>query len=263
MKSSLTSTSALKDRVAIVSGGAQGAGRGYSLGLAAAGAHVVVADGFEEDGRAMVALIEEGGGSARFFSLDVANEHSAQAVVAFAVDTYGGLDVLVNNAATYRETALRSMTELTIEEWDRTMAVFVRGPWLLSKAAVPALTASPHAAIMNHTSIGAYGVDRWLHCGTARGAVIAMTKSMAMELAPLGIRVNAIAVGGLGVEAVALGVREHQEQMLTIPDYGRRLIRRLGTEHDVSGAVVFLASDASSYMTGQTLILDGGTHFLG
>jgi NAD(P)-dependent dehydrogenase (short-subunit alcohol dehydrogenase family) len=253
----------LAGRVAIVTGAALAAGRGYALALASAGASVVVADRFENDGRETVALIEKAGGSAQFFPLEVTEEESTRAAASFAVETFGRLDVLVNNAATYRATARRSLSELTVEQWDTTMAVFVRGPWLMSKAAVPFLRDSKHAAIINHTSVAAYGVDHWLDYGTARGAIIAFTKSLAHELARWQIRVNAVAVGSMGVEAVALGVVERQEQMLETAEFKRQLIPRLGTESDMAGVALFLASEASSYMTGQTLVVDGGKFFVG
>jgi NAD(P)-dependent dehydrogenase (short-subunit alcohol dehydrogenase family) len=251
------------DRVAIVTGGAQAAGRGYAVALASGGGHVVVADRPDVEGQETVTLIEKAGGSARFFPLDVTDQDSTTAAAAFAVETFGRLDVLVNNAATYGATRRSALTELTVEQWDKTMAVFVRGVWLMSKAAVPFLSASPHPAIINHTSVAAYGVDQWLDYATARGAVIALTKSMAHELARLRIRVNAIAVGSMGTEAVALGVIDDEADMLKTADFKRQLIPRLGTQDDVGGAALFLATEASSYMTGQTLVLDGGKFFLG
>jgi NAD(P)-dependent dehydrogenase (short-subunit alcohol dehydrogenase family) len=253
----------LPGRVAIVTGGALAAGRGYARALASAGAQVVVADSFEEAGRETVALIERDGGSARFCPTDVTDEESTRSTAAFAIESFGRLDIVVNNAATYRATVRRPLTELTVAQWDTTMAVFLRGPWLMVKAALSHLSASPHASVINHTSVAAYGVDYWLDYGTARGAVIAMTKSMAHELAPQKIRVNAVAVGSMGIEAVSLGVVEDEQVMLHTADFKRQLIQRLGTEHDVAGVAVFLASEASSYMTGQTVVLDGGKFLIG
>ena len=253
----------LAGRVAIVTGSAQAAGRGYARGLAAAGAHVVVADRFEDAGLQTAGLIEKDGGSARFFPLDVTDEESARATVAFAVATFGGLDVLVNNPNRYRDTKYTALADLTVQHWDTTMAVMVRGTFLMCKAAVPALARAPHPAIVNHTSSAAYGVRNWLDYGTARGAVVAMTKSLAKELAPLGIRVNALCVGSMATEAISLGVLEREEQMTTTPEFRMQLIPRVATEDDVAGPVVFLASEASSYMTGQAICIDGGKYFLG
>jgi NAD(P)-dependent dehydrogenase (short-subunit alcohol dehydrogenase family) len=250
-------------RVALVTGAAQAAGRGYALALASGGGHVVVADRHQAEGHQTVSLIEQAGGSARFCPLDVTDEESTRAAAAFAVETFGGLDALVNNAATYGATSRRALTDMTVEQWDTTMAVFVRGVWLMSKAAVPFLRLSPHPVIINHTSVAAYGVDQWLDYATARGAVIALTKSMAQELARQRIRVNAIAVGSMGTEAVALGVVDNEADMLKTADFQRQLIPRLGTADDVGGAALFLATEASSYMSGQTLVLDGGKFFLG
>jgi NAD(P)-dependent dehydrogenase (short-subunit alcohol dehydrogenase family) len=246
-----------------VTGGGQGTGRGSSLALAAAGAQVVVADSFEDTGEETVALIEKAGGAARLLPNDVTSDESIRTTVAAVGDAFGRLDVLVNNGATYRATARRPIDDLTVEQWDTTMAVFVRSVWLTSRAAVPLMSAALHPAIVNHTSVAAYGVKEWLDYGTARGAVIALTKSLALELAPRGIRVNAMCVGSMGLEAVALGVVVNEDDMLTTPDFARQPIQRLGRLEDVGGAVVFLASEASSYMTGQTVVLDGGKFFLG
>jgi NAD(P)-dependent dehydrogenase (short-subunit alcohol dehydrogenase family) len=253
----------LADRVAIVTGSGQAAGRGYARALAAAGAHVVVADCFADTGKETVDLIQAAGGSARFVDLDVTDERSARAAVAFAVETLGRLDVLVNNPSRYRDTKFTALADLSVEHWDTTMAVMVRGTFLMCKAAAPALARAPHPTIVNHTSSAAYGVRNWLDYGTARGAVIAMTKSLAMELAPLGIRVNALCVGSMAAEAIALGVLEREEQMTSTPEFARQLIPRVSTEDDVAGPIVFLAGDASGYLTGQTISFDGGKFLLG
>jgi NAD(P)-dependent dehydrogenase (short-subunit alcohol dehydrogenase family) len=253
----------LAGRTALVTGGGHAAGRGYARALAAAGARVVVADQFEDAGAETVRLIEKEGGAARFCPVDVTDEGSIREAVRVATGAFGGLDVLVNNPNRYRDTKFTALADMTVEHWDRTMAVMVRGAFLACKAAVPELAKSPHPAIVNHTSSAAYGVPNWLDYGTARGAVIAMTKSLARELAPLGIRVNAVSVGSMAVEAISLGVLEGEEQMTSTPDFQRQLIQRVATEEDVAGPVVFLASEASGYMTGQTISFDGGKFLLG
>jgi NAD(P)-dependent dehydrogenase (short-subunit alcohol dehydrogenase family) len=253
----------LAGRVAIVTGGAQAAGRGYARGLAAAGAHVVVADRFADTGEETVKIIEADGGSAVFQSLDVTDPVSAQAAVDRAVETFGRLDVLVNNPNRYRDTKYTALADMTVEHWDTTMAIMVRGVMLMTQAAVPILAGSPHPAVVNHTSSAAFGVRNWLDYGVARGAVIAMTKSLAKELAPLRIRVNALSVGSMATEAISLGVLEREEQMTSTPEFRMQLIQRVATESDVAGPVVFLASEASAYMTGQTISFDGGKFFLG
>jgi NAD(P)-dependent dehydrogenase (short-subunit alcohol dehydrogenase family) len=257
------SDGALAGRVAIVTGAGQAAGRGYARALAAAGAQVVVADEFAGAGEETAALISSGGGSARFFEMDVTSQVSAEQTVVFALAAFGRLDVVVNNPNRYRDTHFTSLADMTVEHWDRTMTVMVRGVFVMCKAAMPALTGAPHPAIVNHTSSAAYGVRNWLDYGTARGAVIAMTKSLAKELAPLGIRVNALCVGSMATEAISLGVIEREEQMTGTPDFKNQLIPRVAVEEDVAGPVVFLASEASGYMTGQTLSCDGGKYLLG
>lgn len=253
----------LEGRVAIVTCGGQGVGRAYARALAAAGAAVVVAEPSTAAGDETAASIEKDGGTARSIFLDVLDPSSHRAAVELAAAELGGLDVLVNNPARYGGTHFTALADLTVEEWDTTMTVMVRGVMLMCQAAAPVLAASPAPAIVNHTSSAAYGVTNWLDYAAARGAVIAMTKSLAKELAPLGIRVNAIAAGSLGIDAVALGVVEDEAVMLTTSDFQRQLIPRLGTEQDVAGPVVFLATEASSYLTGQTIACDGGKFFLG
>lgn len=257
----MTATPDLSGRVALVTGAAQAAGRAYALGFAAAGAKVVVADKFTDTGEETVKLITEAGGTAVFAETDVTDEASAQAAVAKAVDNFGGLDILLNNAATYGATKFSPLTQITAEQWDTTMAVFVKGAFLATKAAVPVIARAEHGVIINHTTVAAYGVKQWLDYGVARGAVIAMTKSMAQELAPLGIRVNAICAGSSGIEAVALGVIDDESKMYGTPDFQRQLVQRLCSDDDLANAALFLANDASSYIIGQTLVVDGGKFF--
>jgi NAD(P)-dependent dehydrogenase (short-subunit alcohol dehydrogenase family) len=224
---------------------------------------VAVADEFPDAGAETVRVIEKDGGTARFFGVDVTSEASVHAAVAGAVAAFGRLDVLVNNPSRYRDMTFTALADMTVEHWDRTMAVMVRGVLLACKAAVPSLAKSPHPAIVNHTSSAAYGVRNWLDYGTARGAVIAMTKSLAKELSSRGIRVNALSVGSSADEAMALGVVDRPEQMMSTPDFRNQLIPRLCLEDDLYGPVVFLASEASGFMTGQTVEVDGGKFFLG
>jgi NAD(P)-dependent dehydrogenase (short-subunit alcohol dehydrogenase family) len=253
----------LEGRVALVTGAGHAAGRAYARALAAAGARVAVADEFEDAGRETVKIITNDGGTALHLPLHLTDERGPAAVVTGAVEAFGGLDVLVNNPARYRDTRFTPLAEMTAAHWDKTMAVMVRGVMLMTQAAVPELAKSPHPAIVNHTSSAAYGVVNWLDYATARGAVIAMTKSLAKELSPLRIRVNALSVGSSGQEAVALGVIDDESRMLATAEFQRQLIPRLCAEEDLAGPVVFLASEASAYLTGQTIEADGGKFFLG
>lgn len=253
----------LDGRTALVTGAGHAAGRAYARALAAAGASVAVADEFPDAGAETARLVEADGGTARFFPVDVTDEDSVRRVVDGCAEAFGTLDVLVNNPNRYRDTRFTALADMTAAHWDRTMAVMVRGAMLMTKAAVPELAKSPGAAIVNHTSSAAYGVVNWLDYATARGAVIAMTKSLAKELAPLGIRVNALSAGSSADEAIALGVVKDEAQMMSTPDFQRQLIPRLCTDEDLAGPVVFLASPASAYMTGQTVEVDGGKFFLG
>ena len=254
---------ALAGRAVLVTGAGHAAGRGYARAVAAAGALVMAADEFPDAAAETVALISKDGGTARALRVDVTDEASVQAAVAGTVAAFGRLDVLVNNPSRYRDMTFTALPDMTVGHWDRTMAVMVRGVALACKAAVPSLAKAPYPAIVNHTSSAAYGVRNWLDYATARGAVIAMTKSLAKELSPLGIRVNALSVGSSADEAIALGVVENPAQMMSTPDFKNQLIPRLCTEDDLYGPVVFLASEASGFMTGQTVEVDGGKFFLG
>lgn len=253
----------LEGRVALVTGGGQGAGRASARGLAAHGARVIVADTFDDSGVETAELIENDGGCARFVRVDVTDEHSTRAAVESAAAIFGGIDTLVNNPNRYRDTRFTALADLTAVQWDATMATMVRGTFFMCKAAVPHLAKSTNPTIVNHTSTAAYGVRNWLDFAAARGAVIAMTRSLAKELAPAGIRVNALCIGSMASEAIALGLLDSEEQMTSTPDFAMQLIQRVSTEDDFAGPIAFLASEASAYMTGQTLCCDGGKNFLG
>jgi NAD(P)-dependent dehydrogenase (short-subunit alcohol dehydrogenase family) len=253
----------LDGRVALITGAALSVGRGYARSLAAAGMHVVVADRFPNEGNALVEAVEEAGGSARFCYLDATDEESTRGAVSFTMNAFERLDVLVNNLTTYHTARFVPLTKMSVEQWDTTMAVCVRGVWLMAKAAVPFLARAPYPTIINSTTVAAYGVARWLDYGTARAAVIGMTKSMATELAAQRIRVNAICVGSVDVETLELGIVKDEKELVEKTDLTRQLIRRFGTEQDVAAVVQFLAGEGASYMTGQTVVIDGGKNLLG
>lgn len=245
----------LDGKVAIVTGGARGLGAAYAAAFAREGAAVCVADVLNPAG--MVAAIEGNGGRALGMIADVADFAACERLVAEAEAAFGGLDVLVNNAATFVDLPRRSFLDIGADEWDRVMAINVRGSFNGAKAAVPALRRRGGGSIVNIASTTALkGIPYTLHYVTSKGAVIAMTRAMARELGDDKIRVNALAPGLTLSEAVA-AEREMFAPYIEASLRGRAL-KRDQVPDDLIGAAVFLASDDSAFMTGQTLVVDGG-----
>ena len=190
---------------------------------------------------------------------DVAPEASTAAMAAAALDAFGAIDVLVNNAAIYAGLQRRPFDEIEVAEWDRVMAVNLRGPWLCSKACAAALRASGFGgSIVNVASATVLsGSPLWAHYVASKGALIALSRVMARELGEAGVRVNALAPGFTLTDA-------SRELIDDADSYGvaRGAIKRSLQPQDVVGTAVFLASDASAIITGQTFVVDGGRQFL-
>jgi NAD(P)-dependent dehydrogenase (short-subunit alcohol dehydrogenase family) len=244
----------LGGKVAIVTGAAQGIGRALADGLAAEGARVVVADlrGAEE------AATRYPGGVG--LTVDVANEAAVERMVAETVDHCGGLDVLVNNAGLYASLAMRPFTEIPLEEWRRVMDVNVASMFLTCRAAVPAMRERGGGAIVNISSGTPFrGVPFLLHYVTSKGAIVAFTRALAKELGADGVRVNCVAPGF----TMSDGVKEHPEVIEKLRDVSvaARTIQRDQVPEDVVGAVVYLAGPGASFVTGQTIVIDGGQYF--
>ena len=248
----------LKGKRVIVTGAAGGLGRAFALAFADAGARIVAADvntsGADETAR----MITDGGGEAHVCRADVTDASSLAALAECARDRLGGLDCLVNNAAIYAGLERKSFETITEAEWDRVMAVNVKGTWLAIKAAAPLLRDSGGGAIINISSATVMsGSPMWLHYVSSKGAIIAMTRALARELGDDRITVNALAPGFTLTEA-SLDLIE------SAAEYGvaRGAIKRAAGPHDMVGAALFLASTHAAFMTGQTLIVDGGRQFL-
>ena len=252
----------LKDKVAIVTGGARGIGRAYSEALANAGAAVVISDLLEAEGQETVKAIAAKGGRAVFQKVDVSDPASTQAMAAAAADAFGGIDILVNNAAMFASLVGGPMDSISIERWDRTMAVNIRGPWLCILAVTPYMRQRGGGAIVNQTSISAFGMPYMLDYTASKAAVIGLTKSAASELGRENIRVNAIAPGGTASEGYSqimggnMALAEERAK-------ANQLIAAQMVPEDMCGTLLYLASDASKFVTGQTLVVDGGRYFLG
>ncbi len=252
----------LKDKVAIVTGGARGIGRAYCRALAGAGAAVLVADLLEREGEETAAAIRAEGGQAAFHPVDVSDPASTQAMAPAAAGAFGGVDILVNNAAMFASLRGGPFSDIGVDRWDRTMAVNVNGPWLCICAAVPFMRQRGGGSIVNITSISAFGMAGMLDYTASKAAVIGLTKSAATELGRDNIRVNAIAPGGTASEGLAeimggnMAVAEERAK-------ATQLIAAQIQPDDMAGTLLYLASDASKFMTGQTLVVDGGKYFLG
>ena len=246
----------LKDKVALITGGASGIGRAIAELFAQEGAAVAVVD-VQREGRSTVEAIEAAGGRALFVLGDVSRMEDCQHAVDRAVRTFGELEVLVNSAGIIRRASVLGTTE---EEWDRIMAVNVKSVFLMSKCAIPAMARAGGGVILNIASGWGLkgGRDAVAYCAS-KGAVVNMTRAMALDHADQGIRVNCICPGDtdtpmLREEARQLGQAEAQ----FLASSAERPLRRLGMPEDIAQAALYLASDAAAFVTGTSLVVDGG-----
>jgi NAD(P)-dependent dehydrogenase (short-subunit alcohol dehydrogenase family) len=248
----------LSGRTAIVTGGAKGIGRHYALALAAEGARVMVAD--IADGEEVAAEIagKHGANSVTSAVTDVSDEESVKTLVAATMARFGRIDVLVNNAALFAPLQETKCTEIDAELWDRVMAVNLRGPFLMVKHVAPHMTTQGYGKIINIGSGTAYrGIPWMLHYVTSKGGIMAFTRALARELGEHGIRVNTLAPGFTLSDTV---VSQNPGHVQTARDRAvqSRSLRRDEHPHDLLGALVFLASADSDFITGQTIAVDGG-----
>ena len=247
----------LPGKVAVITGGAAGIGFAYAKRFLAEGARVVVAD--VADPAAAVDKLDAAG-RALGVRADVSDAGSVRAMVEAALARFGRIDVLVNNAAVFATLKPQPFDEIPEAEWDRVMAVNVKGVWNCARAVVPAMRAQGGGRIVNVASaIVAKGTALLMHYVTSKGAVVAMTRALARELGPDRITVNAVAPGLILSDTVQANpdITAFQEAAVM----QARSLKRDAFPDDVEGTVVFLASDDSAFMSGQTLIVDGGSVF--
>lgn len=240
------------DKVAIVTGAGQGIGEAYAKALAAEGASVVVADVNEAQGRRVAAAIAETGGTARFVHVDVAAPDSTRAMADATLEAYGAIDYLVNNAAIYAGMQIAPLIAVDWDYYKRFMDVNMHGALLCVRACYEAMGKRPGAAIVNQSSTAAWMAIGFY--GIAKLALNGITQSLARELGPWGIRVNAIAPGPTDTEATrSIVPAPYLKQMLA-----QMPLARVGTPEDLVGTLFFLLSDEAAWMTGQVLNVDGG-----
>ncbi|MGL5388391.1 MAG: SDR family oxidoreductase [Enterobacterales bacterium] len=240
----------------VVTGAARGLGRSFAAAVAQAGARVVMCDILAEELQDSAASLREQGAQVEAQVIDLASPQSISAAFS-AIAQGGAIDGLVNNAALATGVGGKTMMEYDIELWDRVMQVNVRGTWLVSQAAVPLLAQTPHAKIVNVASDTAlWGAPRLMAYVASKGAIISMTRSMARELGPQGICVNAIAPGLTRVEATEYVPAERHQ----LYEQGRALA---GAQHpdDVTGSVLYLLSPLADFVTGQLIPVNGGFVF--
>jgi 3-oxoacyl-[acyl-carrier protein] reductase len=242
----------LTGKVALVTGGSRGLGRAIAVKLGSLGAKVVV--NYQKNAAAadeVVATIQAQGGEATALAADVSKFDQAQALVKSAIETYGRLDILVNNAGTTRDNLIALMKE---DDWDVVLATNLKSVWNMCKATSRPMMKQRYGRVVNITSVsGLAGQGGQSNYSASKAGVIGLTKALAKELGGRNITVNAVAPGFVPTDLTAVVPGELQDMMLKLTPLGR-----FGTGEDIANAVAFLVSDDASYITGQTLSVDGG-----
>src|SRR3989344_5061809 len=246
----------LKDKVAIITGARRGMGRADALLLAKAGAKVAVSDISQEDCQIVVKEIEKAGGEAIAVQCDVSKKSEVDNLVKTTVDKWGRVDILVNNAGIVQ---FASFLEMTEEDWAKTIDINLKGYFLCAQAAAKEMIKQKSGVIVNIASVAmgqqGVGMPGIVHYCASKGGIAAMTEALAAELAPYNIRVNAVAPGA--IETPMMESAKQNPEMLE-GTLSRIPMHRFGKPEEVSNLVLFLASDGSSYMTGSTVVIDGG-----
>jgi NAD(P)-dependent dehydrogenase (short-subunit alcohol dehydrogenase family) len=250
--------SRLAGKAAIVTGGAKGIGRHYSQALAAEGARVMIADIADGSELAEEIARRHGANSVASIKFDVSDEKQVQRLVSQTVDRFGQIDILVNNAALYAKLKPRNFVEWDNETWDRVMAINVRGPFLMVKHVAPHMMERRTGKIINIASGSPYkGVPRMLPYVTSKGAILAFTRSLSRELGEYGIAVNSLSPGYTLSDTGLENVTHVEEERVRVRN--SRAFKRDAYPEDLLGALLFLASSDSDFVTGQSLVVDGGS----
>ena len=248
----------LKGKVAIVTGGARGLGKAYAVRLCEEGAKVSVADIL--DPTEAKQAIEDKGGEALALQTDVSDEKSTREMAERTIERFGKIDILVNNAAIFASIVKKPFYELSAQEWDDVIRVNLRGTFLCCKAVYPQMKKQGKGKIINVSSGTIFkGSPLFIHYVTSKGGVLAFTRALAREVGDDGICVNAVAPGYTLSDAIVEKPMDTQERVAAT--VGSRCFKRNELPEDLTGTVVFLASDDSDFITGQTIVVDGGSSF--
>lgn len=247
----------LKGKVSLITGGTSGIGSATAVRFAREGAAVAITGRNEDSGRRVVEMIEDGGGEALFIRSDVRIAEDCRHAVEQTLERFGRIDVLFNNAGVFHP---RSVVECSEEEWDETIDSSLKGAFLMSKYALPSMIAQGGGSII-HTSSGwgILGGDKAAAYCAAKGGLVVMAKAMAIDHGPDGVRVNCVCPGDVLTPMLH---DDAAKRGMSWDDYAegaaRRPLGRIGTVEEIADAVVFLASDESSFVTGESLVVDGG-----
>ena len=255
-----TDTGRLAGKVAIVTGGAHGIGRAYSIGLAKVGASIAVVDLDLSGAQAVAQEIEQLGGRSIAVHADVSMEESTLAMATTTAEQLGRIDILINNAAIFETVPMSRVgfMETTVDEWDRLMAVNLKGPWLCARAVFPYMKEQGSGKIINIASGTIFGGNASRpHYVASKAGVSGLTRNLARELGEFGINVNTFSPGSTLTEDLPPGADFDQRERAVAP----RAIKRIETPEDLVGGMIFLASSDSDFMTGQFMLIDGGSVF--
>jgi len=248
------------NKVVIVTGAARGLGQEYARQFARLGARVVACD--LRDCSDTLAAVEDEGAKGLALNTDVTSAESTKEMAAATVDAFGGVDILINNAALYGSLTFAPFDKLDESEWDSTMDVNVKGIWQCCKAVVPSMRERKGGAIVNISSLAAtYGMPNGLHYTASKAAVIGITRGLAREIGRFNIRVNTVAPNVVNTDATREVFGDKRDKIVEVTLSQQAVRKPLETE-DIVGTVLFLASDMSKLTTGQTLMVDGGTVML-
>jgi NAD(P)-dependent dehydrogenase (short-subunit alcohol dehydrogenase family) len=251
----------LKDKVTIITGAGRGIGREYALGFAGQGAKLVVVDIIQKNATSVAKEIENKGGEAIAIHADISDEGGTQTVATKTSEKFGSIDILINNAAVYAGLEQKPFYALSVEEWDQMFAVNVKGTWLMCKAVYPFMKEAGKGKIINissTTASGPRGGALLFHYACTKGTIITMTRLLARTLGESNINVNCIAPGFTHTEA-SLGLKNQPPGGIAPLVLMQQCFNRGEQPEDLVGTALYLASDLSDFVTGQTIVVDGGS----
>jgi len=249
----------VKDKVVLITGGGQGIGRSYALAFAQAHAKVVIFDTHAQNGAAVAEHIQTLGGQALFFQCDVSQPDAVKLALQSVKSQWGSVQVLINNAAIFVTLGRQAFEDIPLAEWEQVMRVNVTGSWVCASAVAADMKSAQWGRIINvSSSTVPLGTPMFMHYVTSKSAVIGMTRAMATELGPYGITVNCVLPGLTDTEVDNPGRTDAMRQKII----DMQCVKRIGRPDDMVGTMLFLASDASAFVTGQSIAVDGGSVFL-